>query len=74
MFRLQILVFFDMIRVLQNAKEIHMIDSVWAAVCYSIDARYGLLSHIPIYIYCHRGFRQMFTEPKTLPNWTIVNA
>lgn len=65
-------VFFDMVRVLQRAKEIHVIDSVWAAVCYMLDARYGLLSHVPIYIYCHRDFYRMFTQPKELSNWTII--
>lgn len=65
-------VFFDMIKVLQNASEIHCIDSVWAAVCYLLDAKYGLLSHIPITVYCYRKFDRMFCEPKRLPNWKLV--
>lgn len=65
-------VFFDMIRVLQHAKSIHVIDSVWAAVCYMIDAKYGLLENVPVYVYCHRNFERMFTEPKRLPNWNII--
>lgn len=65
--------FFDMVRVLQHAKEIHLIDSVWAAVCYMIDARHGLLEKVPIYLYCHRNFQKMFTEPVHLPNWIIVD-
>lgn len=64
--------FFDMLKVLMHAKEIHLIDSVWAAICYHIDASEGLLSHVPITVYCYRGYSQMFTEPKRLPNWTIV--
>jgi hypothetical protein len=64
-------VFWDMVKVLQNASEIHVIDSVWAAVCYLLDARYGLLSHVPITVYCHRNLHKMFTQPKRLPNWTI---
>lgn len=64
--------FFDYIRILQHAKAIHVIDSVWAAVCYMIDAKYGLLETVPIYVYCHRDFSRMFTEPVKRPNWTIV--
>jgi hypothetical protein len=65
-------VFFDMIKVLQNASEIHCIDSVWAALCYLLDAKYGLLSHIPITVYCYRKFDRMFCEPKQLQNWKLV--
>lgn len=64
--------FFDMIRVLQHAKAIHVIDSVWGAVCYMIDAKYGLLENVPVYVYCHRDFHRMFTNPKNLPNWKMV--
>lgn len=65
--------FFDMLKVLMHAKEIHLIDSVWAAICYHIDASEGLLSHVPISVYCYRGYSRMFTEPMRLPNWTIVS-
>lgn len=65
--------FFDYIRILQHAKSIHVIDSVWAAVCYMIDAKYGLLENVPVYVYCHRNFQRMFTEPVHRPNWTIIN-
>jgi hypothetical protein len=64
--------FFDAIRVLQHAKSIHVIDSVWAGVCYMIDAKYGMLENVPVFIYCHRDFYRMFTQPVKLPNWTIV--
>jgi hypothetical protein len=63
--------FFDSIRVLQHAKEIHLIDSVWAIMCYMIDAKHGMLNGIPIYVYCHRGYQSMFTEPIKLSNWTV---
>jgi hypothetical protein len=66
--------FFDALLLLQFAKEIHLIDSVWAAVCYSIDARYGYLSHIPITVYSFRGHQDMFSKPIALPNWKIVNC
>jgi hypothetical protein len=65
-------IFFDMIRVLENSKEIHVIDSVWASICYLIDCRYGLFQNIPIYVYCHRGFHRMFEDPRKLSNWNII--
>jgi hypothetical protein len=66
-------IFFDYIRILQHAKAIHVIDSVWAAVCYMIDAKHGLLETVPVYVYCHRNFHRMFTEPVHRPNWNIIN-
>ncbi len=64
--------YFDAIQVLQKAKEIHAQDSSWAAFCYLIDAKYRLLSHVQIYVYCYRDFDRMFTEPIRLPNWNII--
>lgn len=65
-------VFFDHISVLQNAKEIHLMDSVWASIIYQIDSRYGLFKNIPITVYCLRGYQDMFTQPIQLDNWTIL--
>lgn len=64
-------VFFDFIKVIQNAREVHLVDSVWAAICYHLDARYGLFLGIPINLYPKRGHTLMFTQPKTLNNWII---
>lgn len=64
--------FFDAIRVLQHAKAIHVLDSVWAVVCYMIDTKYGMLETVPVFVYCQRDFKRMFTQPVELPNWTIV--
>jgi len=66
--------FFDAVKVLENADEIHLIDSVWAAVCYLLDAKYGILRHIPIYVYCLRGHQLMFTYPVKLPNWNLIDS
>ena len=66
--------FFDAIRVLQHAKAIHVLDSVWAAVCYMIDTKYGMLETVPVYVYCNRDFHRMFTQPVHRPNWTIVSS
>jgi hypothetical protein len=64
-------IFFDFIKIIENAKEIHLIDSVWAALIYHMDAKYGLFKHIPIHIYCLRGYLEMFTEPIKLDNWIV---
>jgi hypothetical protein len=63
--------FFDALKILKNAKGIYLIDSLWAAICYHIDAKYRLFSHIPVTVYCLRNYTTMFTKPVSLPNWTI---
>lgn len=65
-------IFFDYIKVLENAKEIHLLDSVWAAIIYLLDAKYGLFKNIPIKVNCLREYKQMFTEPIKLDNWEII--
>lgn len=42
---------FTFIKVLQNSKEIHVIDSFWASALYEIDARYKLFEKKTINIY-----------------------
>jgi hypothetical protein len=64
--------FFDYIKILQNAKEIQVVDSVWAAVLYHLDAKYNLFKNIPITVNCMRNHNGMFLEPIKLSNW-IVN-
>ena len=66
--------FFDMIKVLENAKEMHLLDSVWAAFIYLIDAKYNLFKNrkIQIYLYPLRGYNMMFKEPLLLENWSFV--
>lgn len=65
-------IFFDYIKVMENASEMHLLDSVWAAVVYQIDARFGLFRNIPITVHCLRGYREIFLEPVQLPNWSIL--
>lgn len=67
-------IFFDYIRILQHAEELHLIDSVWAGLCYLMDAKYGYFHQKPVYVYCYRDFHRMFTEPVTLPNWNIIHV
>lgn len=63
---------FDYIKILQNAKEIHLVDSVWAVLCWQLDAKYGLFSNKDIKVYCKRGHKEMFLEPVKLKNWEII--
>ena len=64
-------VFFDWIKVIENAQEIHLIDSVWSAFIYQIDAKYRIFENIPIYIYCLRGYEEMYQYPIALSNWKV---
>jgi hypothetical protein len=67
--------FFDMIKVLENAKEIHLLDSVWGVFIYLLDAKYNLFKNrnIKIYLYPKRGYNIMFQEPILLENWIFVD-
>jgi len=42
---------FTMVKVLENAKEMHLMDSVWASLCYLLDCRYELFRHKKIFLY-----------------------
>jgi len=76
--------FFSMIKVLENAKEIHVIDSVWGSLCYLLDCKYGLFKHIPVKIYpflaegtersggCLKTKYEKVLEPFHPANWEIV--
>ena len=65
-------VFFDCIKILEDADELHLIDSVWAAICYLLDCRYGLFQNKKVVVYCKRDYYQMFSSPRKLKNWTLV--
>lgn len=65
-------VFFDYIKILENAKEIHVVDSVWATIIYHLDAKYNLFKNIPIKVSCLRNHNYMFIEPIKLDNWEII--
>ena len=64
--------FFDYIKILENSKEIHLIDSVWAAIIYLLDSKYRLFKNIPIRVHCLRGYKPMFLEPVKLQNWEVL--
>ena len=65
-------IFFDYIKVLENAKEIHLLDSVWGAFIYLLDCKYKLFYNKKIYLYAKRYYAQMFIEPIKLDNWIFV--
>ncbi len=65
-------IFFDCIKILENAKEIHVIDSVWACFIYLIDCKYKLFHNKSIYVYCKRSYCDMFISPMKLDHWIIL--
>lgn len=65
-------IFFDMIKVLENAIEIHLLDSVWGALIYQLDAKYKLFKNKKIILYAKRGYHEMFSVPIKLDNWEII--
>jgi len=64
--------FFDYIKILSKAQEIHLIDSIWGAICYQLDAKYNIFQHIKVHLYAKRGYHKMFREPVQLVNWKII--
>jgi len=72
---------FSFIKVLENAKELHLIDSIWASFCYLLNAKYGLLKDKTIYLYpfldrsggCVATKNEKVLEPLHLDNWIIIN-
>lgn len=65
-------IFFDMIKILENAIEIHLLDSVWGAFIYQLDAKYNLFQSKKIILYAKRGYKEMFLNPIKLDNWEII--
>ncbi len=63
-----------MIKVLENATEIHLLDSVWGSLCYHLDCKYNLFKNknIPVYLYAKRGYEAMFSDPIKMDNWIII--
>ena len=66
-------IFFDCIKILENAHEFYFIDSVWACLCYLIDCKYKLFHNKKIYVYCFRGYESMFEYPIKLQHWNILS-
>jgi hypothetical protein len=65
--------FFDSIKVLEHAQELHLLDSSWAILVYLLQSKYNLFIDKKIVIYCRaRSQYLMFTEPLH-PNISFVH-
>jgi hypothetical protein len=72
---------FETIKVLENSKEIHIIDSIWATFCYLLDTKYHIFENKNIYLYPfldRSGSNLENTNTKILEpihplNWKIKN-
>ena len=60
--------FFDTIGLIENATEIHVIDSCWMIFIYLLNHRIKLNN---ISAHCIRGYNFMVNEP-LLTNWQII--
>lgn len=65
-------IFFDYIKIIENAIEIHLLDSVWGVFIYLLDGKYKLFQKKKIILYTKRGYKKMFEEPVKLNNWIII--
>ena len=65
-------IFFDYIKILENAKEFHILDSCWGAFIYLLDCKYRLFKDKTIFLYSLRNYRKMFQHPIQLENWVFV--
>ena len=72
---------FSFIKVLEKAKELHLVDSVWAATTYLLDAKYSIFKDKKIYLYPYRNRSgglvkdisiESLQSPVNLPNWKIM--
>lgn len=65
--------FFDCLKILENAKELHLMDSSWACLLYLFDAKYNLMNNKKVYLYAKRKYVEMFRSPKLLSNWILIS-
>jgi len=64
-------IFFDYIKILENSCELHLLDSVWAAIVYLLNKKYGMFTDKKVYIYCKRGYHMMFNNVPD--NFILIN-
>lgn len=65
--------FFDCLKILENAKELHLMDSSWACLLYLFDTKYSIMNNKPVYLYAKRGYIEMFRSPKLCSNWILIS-
>jgi hypothetical protein len=71
---------FSYIKVLENSKELHLVDSVWASLCYLLDCKYNLFKDKKIFLYPYtnrsggllKGKEQNYLRPINLKNWILI--
>lgn len=64
-------IFFDYLKIIENAKELHLIDSIWASVIYQMDAKTNFLNNKKVNLYCFRNHQNLFEHPIKLDNWVF---
>lgn len=68
---------FDMIMVIENAYEIHLVSTFWSLIIYYLQNKYGLFSKINIYFHSyvrHGRLEGLYHEHGTLSNWTFYRC
>lgn len=65
--------FFDCLKILENAKELHLMDSAWACLLYLFDAKYNIMNNKKVYLYAKRDYIEMFRSPKLCSNWILIS-
>jgi len=63
--------FYDAIKLIENAEEIHLIDSCWACFIYLLCAKNKNLYSKKIFIHCKREYQDMFNKP-LLDNLSLI--
>ena len=64
---------FDMIAVIENAKEIHLISTFWSCIIYLLQKKYNLFHNIPTYFHNYVRNGYYFHLYKHHNNWIILN-
>ena len=69
--------FFGCIKLIEHAKEIHIVQSSYCMFIYLLQLKYGLFSNIPIFVYAsarynaNTNYKNMNRQPQ-LSNWTFL--
>ena len=67
----------DMIMVIENASEIHIVSTFWSLIIYYLQKKYNLFHKIPIFFHSyvrHGRLEGLYHEHGTLTNWTFYRC
>lgn len=72
---------FDHIKIIENAQELHLVDSIWALTCYLLDTKYSILKDKTVNLYVFKtrygGLIEKYENKEIHPvhpkNWIIKN-